>query len=580
MADRIEIPVFSPDYILQKSQSSESWKLCPETTQILEKYRALTPQDFNSQFESLLAELNDSTDSTTLRQIRKHFRDRGKIEVLKRDLSDYLKFDHLEWDNIISVMEDWFHENYSFKAPRDEKDTECFMFLDGIYLKRVFTFVDEVCLNVLGKDYSNRRTNSVIDRIKARTYINWEDFCEKNIDLIPLENGILNIKTKELMPFSPDHYFFGKLPVKYDPIAKCPKIMKFFEEVLPHEEDRAFLQEIFGYCLLRDYPISKFFVLSGEGSNGKSVTLKLLHRLLGPENVTNTSLYQLSEDRFALADLRDKLANINADLPEGVIRDTSKLKQLTGGDRLDADRKFLSRIRFVNYAKLIFSTNVMPRFHEDSQGFNKRWSLIEFNERFLSEKDLKDLPEEDRKGVKVANPNLGHELNTPEEISGLLNWALEGLERLLKQGDFSDAKSQAQTMRIIKLRGFPEAIFCEDCLEENEEEFTLKADIRKAFVEWCKENRVKPTINDKRLSEAMSLLPFQVYSIKKRVPILQKGSENGTENIPMWVWIGCKLKKCSIRTNVPAGSTPVKQTQLLLPRIEVPGTVVHLEQGV
>ena len=232
-----------------------------------------------------------------------------------------------------------------------------------------------------------------------------------SVDLLCVGNGILNLSTKELQPHTPKKIFLNKIPVDYNPAADCPRIKQFFNEVC-YEEDIPILQELFGYCLYRSYPIHKAAMFLGEGSNGKSVTINLLRKFLGHENVSSKELRELINDRFAVVELYGRLANVCADISPDALKRTGIFKALTGGDLITGARKFKGSFSFVNYAKLIFSANKLPMSPDKSYAFYRRWILISFPNTFEGEN---------------RNPNILEEISTPEELSGLLNWALEGL---------------------------------------------------------------------------------------------------------------------------------------------------------
>lgn len=123
------------------------------------------------------------------------------------------------------------------------------------------------------------------------------------------------------------------------------------------------VQEVFGYCLYRGYPFRKLFLFLGSEGVGKSVLLKVLfHFLGGEENVSGEEIQKLVNTRFAQYQLYQKLANIYADVPTKPLRKNAYLKMLTGGDLISAEiKRVQDRVKFYNYAKLIFSGNEPPK---------------------------------------------------------------------------------------------------------------------------------------------------------------------------------------------------------------------------
>ena len=167
-------------------------------------------------------------------------------------------------------------------------------------------------------------------------------------------------------------------------------------------------------------------ILLGEGANGKTVYLEMVRQFLGRNNCTAYSLQSLTTNRFAIAGLFGKLANISPELPSNALKQAGPLKTLTGLDTIEAEKKFKDSFNFVNTAKMIFATNMPPEISEDTLAVWRRFVVIDFPFKFTGDR---------------ADKNLLPKLTTEQEFSGLLNKVLEGLERLKKNGDFSYSRS-------------------------------------------------------------------------------------------------------------------------------------------
>ena len=126
----------------------------------------------------------------------------------------------------------------------------------------------------------------------------------------------------------------------YDPKVSWEdsRFFKFVKEIVA-EKDVILLQEISGYLLSRDTSQKKAFMFLGGGDNGKSAFLSFIRTFLKDSNVSSISLNQLEEDRFSAIELFGKIVNINADLGTSDLIETSRFKQLTGGEAITADRK-------------------------------------------------------------------------------------------------------------------------------------------------------------------------------------------------------------------------------------------------
>ena len=145
---------------------------------------------------------------------------------------------------------------------------------------------------------------------------------------------------------------------------------------------------------------------------------------------------------------------------------------LTGGDLISAERKFKGFFKFVNFAKLIFSCNKIPATKDDTDAFFRRWVIIDFPNKFEGEK---------------ANPNILEEMATPEELSGFLNWALEGLRRLLKNKGFSYSFTTNEIREKYIMGSNPVLAFVEKCIEVDSESYIEKDELYRAFCNFCRE---------------------------------------------------------------------------------------------
>src|SRR5262249_28042728 len=136
------------------------------------------------------------------------------------------------------------------------------------------------------------------------------------------------------------------------------------------------------------------------------------------------SLQALDTNRFAAADLHNKLANTYADLTSLRLSETGNFKMVVSGDSITGELKFRDAFGFRNKATLWFSANEIPESDDKSVAFYRRWKIFHFDKQFIGGKE---------------DPELIKKLTTPQELSGLLNLALKGLKELLDNGGFHDA---------------------------------------------------------------------------------------------------------------------------------------------
>lgn len=401
---------------------------------------------------------------------------------------------------------------------RDNLDIYIYNKDKGYYEPHGTQLLREIVKRALGNFYSEKNATATINDITAST---GEDRAELEppLYLIPIKNGILNTVTEKtaLAKHTPAMFFTGTLPVEYYPEQKCPKILEFLEEVLPNQIERMRLQEHVGYLLYRRYAFQIAVLLIGPEDSGKSTFLALLRRFLGEENISSVELQDLTNDRFAAAELYHKYANICADISKATLRHSGVFKMLTGGDLLDAQKKHRDRFRFVNYAKLWFSANEIPETSDKTNAFFKRWDFFEFPNQFKP---------------GFSDPNKIEEITTPEELSGFLNWALEGLWRLLQNKRFCDLKTLEQRKEIWLLGSSSLYKFIVNCVEEDTEWHETKEDFYSAYIRYCGNHSLSAV--DKRVigKELPRLLP-EVREYYKR-----EGGESGKQ---VKCWKGVKI---------------------------------------
>lgn len=295
---------------------------------------------------------------------------------------------------------------------------------------------------------------------------------------INLKNKVYDIKNKILLDHSPDYKFFHKIPVDFDADATCPAIQKFFQETL-QAKDIPVMEEWFGFCLYRNYFIKKAMIFVGEKDTGKSTLLNLLTHFIGKENTSGISLQRLSSDRFAAGEFHRKNANIFDELSADDITHNGAFKMATGNGFITGEHKFSDHFKFVNYAKLIFACNEIPSVKEtNDEAYFIRWLMVKFI----------NPPKEMDKFL------LETKLAIPGELSGLLNLALRGLDRLLTAGQFS-VNEDADTIKEEMMRsGSSVSRFAYDMMENPEDpnHWIAKQDLHSAYVKYCSPLKLAP----------------------------------------------------------------------------------------
>lgn len=319
---------------------------------------------------------------------------------------------------------------------------------------------------------------------------------------VSMGNGILDLdkvcdgKPMEefLLPHSPDWFSTFQLKYDYSKTSQCPKWLDYLDFVMGGDMDRiAILQEWAGYLLAPDNPFQKFLALEGEGQNGKTVYFAAMIAMLGEENVSSVSLENFA-GQFNLSDTLGKAANISADVDELDRVAEGILKQFAGGDTMQFDRKNRQPISTRPTAKLMLAWNKRPRFRDRSEGMWRRMLLIPFQ---------RSIPAE-RRVFGMDNPNWWIESG---EASGILRWAIVGLDRLRTNKSFTTSDISKIAQDEYKKDTNPAREFLADnCATDSNSEIEC-AWLYKLYTLWCINNGVRPLANSSFGKELIKEFP-------------------------------------------------------------------------
>ncbi|WP_245578086.1 phage/plasmid primase, P4 family [Alicyclobacillus herbarius] len=365
-----------------------------------------------------------------------------------------------------------------------------YVYKDGVYRPHGEMEIRRLAQKMLGEHSRSTYVEEALKWICNERYVEPDHEPNPDDGLINVKNGLLDWKTGALKPHSPERFSTIQIPVVYDPTAKSLEIEQFFKDVLP-EDVVPLMYEIFGYCLVPTARFQKAFLLTGEGSNGKSTLINLLSAFVGSENVTNIPLHDLEHNRFKLAGLRDKLVNTFADLQYRALEKSSTFKSVVSGDRVNAEYKGKDAFDFRPFAKLIFSANELPSSRDVSKAFFRRWIVIPFPYTFGNGPN-----------DKKPDPTLEERLKFPENLSALLNLAVEGLRRLDRRGGFQETPSTRKALEDYIRDADSVAAFIDECVAQSGTVAT-KA-LYAAYEQWCVDSGVHPLKKvrfNKRLQE-------------------------------------------------------------------------------
>ena len=377
---------------------------------------------------------------------------------------DRKKFEQLELEIAKDILKDII-------MLTNEDTGEVYCKRHGVYEKipepRLTSMVVDAYLDNDCK-YSRAKKNVTFDFLKSLTIENTKRIEESNNNTINLSNGVyflnedfeqlhVNNETKERWttrtnfihhgmdrPELKNYISFNQLPIKYIPEATCPIIDKFMIDVFGKEHVDE-IYEFIGYVLLPHVRYQRALMMIGSGKNGKSTFIDMILRFLGINNVSQITLQEL-EGKFAMINIRNKMLNVVGDLPTKPIEDTGNAKRIVTDNVLSGSIKNIQgNFNFNNRCKMMYSVNELPRTKDSTTAFFRRW-IIKFCDSVFDGKN---------KDVFILD-----KLTTDEEMSGLFNQCLKGIERLELNNGFPD--NELEVKRIWDLDTNPIAEFVQN----------------------------------------------------------------------------------------------------------------------
>ncbi len=302
----------------------------------------------------------------------------------------------------------------------------------------------------------------------------------KNSVLINLRNGTFELTPSgnRLRLFNREDFITYQLPFEYNPEAKSPLFEKFLDHVLPDKDRQRVLAEFLGYIFVRtDYlKLEKALLLYGTGANGKSVFYDIVNALLGPENVSSFTLENLTQkEGYYRAMIADKLVNYASEISDRA--NASYVKQLASGEDTDGRLPYGEPFIVKNYAKLIFNLNQLPRDVEHTNAYFRRLLIVPFEVT---------IPEEDQ-DKQLAKKII------ESELSGVFNWVLQGLDRVLQNKAFTDCLAINQAREEYAVNSDNVRLFIDDNnYTPSPEHWLLIKDLYIAYRSYCIEDGNKP----------------------------------------------------------------------------------------
>jgi putative DNA primase/helicase len=409
------------------------------------------------------------------REEKPHQSDAGNAELFSKQCRDIVRFNH--------TTKRWhIFDGIYWKPDNNQAIHHLAKEIAKSRLKNALTIQDtrqkesEMRFALRSEDHT--KILSMLNSAKSlpiirTTYEDWDNWDT----LFQCDNALINLESVEPTEIMPEYMISQKSDVYYDPDVECPFFQKCLLEWMNGDMQMCqFIQRVMGYCLTGSTDEQCLFWLVGAGANGKSVLLDVFGMLYGDyRQDTGMDVFMKKYNRNNTNDLarlynaRVVTANESA---EGRRVDEERIKLIAGGDNVTARFLHQEFFTYESKMKLIFATNALPKVKDFSEGFWRRVRIIRFDKYFASD-------------VRIPKKEILDRLRS--ELSGILNYALEGLRHYHEMG-LSPPKKVIQATQEYRNEEDDVARWFEDCVEPSEEERTLTKVAYQSFKEWFEDN--------------------------------------------------------------------------------------------
>lgn len=304
------------------------------------------------------------------------------------------------------------------------------------------------------------------------------DYC----DYIPFNNGVYDIKNDTFLLHSDKLIITNLIPHNYNEMAYSEPIDNVLNKLSCYDKNiRALLEEAIGFCFYRRPELSKAFFLVGDKANGKSTYLTMIETLLGHKNTTSLGLEDLTE-RFYKVMLVGKLACIGDDISDNALRGKplSEFKKLVSGNTTVAERKGVDAFNYNAYCKFFFSCNNPPELYDPTGAVMRRIVYIPMRAKFTA----KD---------KDYDPYIISKLTTEKSMEYLIQLALAGLKRVLKNNDFTHSDLSDEALEQYEEQNNSVVAFMNEHYPNSIDTLSNYSinEVYNEYLDYCSTNRIE-----------------------------------------------------------------------------------------
>jgi P4 family phage/plasmid primase-like protien len=382
----------------------------------------------------------------------------GKLSNIERDFVTYF-LGEKNWSSASGKVAMWRNDYWELSD-------------DGIFSSEVFQILARTKYIKQGDTLDLPATSKLAKAVTsmAAGQLHKDPMEPADHHLLPLTNGTLDLRSMEIIPSSKDHRHLWKIPVSYDPSVSSPAWEAFMEEAVPDPSVRDHLQEWMGYCFMAGNIWERLLWLHGPQGTGKSTYIKAIKMLLGPAAVA------ISSEKFSdytIAQLAGTRLGVCTELSPRLLR-TSVIKALVSGDPVQGRHPYGKPFSVVFDGKLLWGSNELPPL-DQGEGMWRRMVPVEF-------------------AVVPKKVDNSLKLKIAEQASGVLNWGIIGLKRLLEIEEREESwvlpAAVQKTINTYKTASDPMTAFALEEINLDPQEHVPMLEVYQRWAAWAKERGV------------------------------------------------------------------------------------------
>lgn len=346
------------------------------------------------------------------------------------------------------------------------------------------------------KSQNKTRIDAMIQLAQSELPVTLKQF-DKDIFLFNVENGTLDLRTGRLQPHSPNDFISKLAPVKYDSDAKAPLWIKFLDIIFSGNQKLIqYIQTAIGYSLTGDVRHDCLFIFYGEGCNGKTTFLVTIQQMMG-DYARQMPPYLLIQQKHRshpteLMELKGTRFMPGSEVEKDSVFDEVLVKKLTGGDHIKGRGMYQDFVEFEPTQKFFIAVNHLPRIYGNDEGIWRRIKVIPFD-------------------VRITDVDEGYRMKLQDELSGILNWVLEGAVAWYNgDGKNPTLKEPLDVIEATeKYRGHVDilSLFILGRCEQGPQSCVSSSEIYQAYLAWCSEYNYK-SISQTAFGRALSMRGF------------------------------------------------------------------------